>query len=179
MPATRRPSPGIRREHAQGNRRARRRRDAQTRTARCHGARSRSRPRRALRPQVELDLTQSANHASLRDDIEVSCPELDVRVASPLGAGAFGTRTIGGRFGGSAIALLRADEVSTAERARCDGLRGLPPSRTLSLRGDPVRGARTDPMSRRRREGPATMTCQSDASISELGHSRRQVRAFC
>ena len=145
--------------------------------ARCHGVRSRSRPCRALRPQV--DLTQSANHASLRDDIEVSCPELDIRVASPLGAGAFGTRTIGRRFGGSAIALVRADEVSAAERARSAAFE------VSRLREPPLfvvilsEGARTDPMSRRRREGAATVTCQSDASISEVGHSRRQVRAFC
>jgi galactokinase len=45
------------------------------------------------------------SHASLRDDYEVSCRELDVAVAAALGTGAYGARMTGGGFGGSAIAL--------------------------------------------------------------------------
>ncbi|WP_323792242.1 galactokinase [Nocardioides sp.] len=48
----------------------------------------------------------SASHVSLRDDFEVSCPELDLAVAAALGAGALGARMTGGGFGGSAIALV-------------------------------------------------------------------------
>ena len=48
----------------------------------------------------------NASHASLRDDFEVSCAELDVTVESCLAAGALGARMTGGGFGGSAIALL-------------------------------------------------------------------------
>ncbi|WP_029069534.1 galactokinase [Jonesia quinghaiensis] len=49
-------------------------------------------------------------HVSLRDDYEVSCPELDVAVDAANAAGALGGRMIGGGFGGSAIALVRLDE---------------------------------------------------------------------
>ena len=59
----------------------------------------------------------TASHASLRDDYEVSCPELDLAVAAALDAGAHGARMTGGGFGGSAIALVdldRLDEVRAA-----------------------------------------------------------------
>ncbi|ALS56916.1 galactokinase [Rathayibacter toxicus] len=46
-----------------------------------------------------------AGHASLRDDFEVSIPELDTAVDASRAAGAIGARMTGGGFGGSAIAL--------------------------------------------------------------------------
>ena len=46
-----------------------------------------------------------ASHCSLRDDFEVSCPELDAVVEGALGAGADGARMTGGGFGGSALVL--------------------------------------------------------------------------
>jgi len=49
----------------------------------------------------------TASHTSLRDDYQVSCPELDVAVDAALDAGALGARMTGGGFGGSAIALVR------------------------------------------------------------------------
>jgi galactokinase len=52
----------------------------------------------------------TASHASLRDDFEVSCRELDAAVETSLDAGALGARMTGGGFGGSAIALVRADD---------------------------------------------------------------------
>lgn len=52
-----------------------------------------------------------ASHASLRDDYEVSCRELDVAVDAARAAGALGARMTGGGFGGSAIALVPADAV--------------------------------------------------------------------
>ena len=54
----------------------------------------------------------AASHASLRDDYEVSCPELDVVVDTALECGAAGARMTGGGFGGSAIALVRHDEAA-------------------------------------------------------------------
>jgi galactokinase len=62
----------------------------------------------------------SAGHASLRDDFEVSAPELDTAVEAACSAGALGARMVGGGFGGSAIALVdagRAQAVETAVRA--------------------------------------------------------------
>jgi galactokinase len=56
-----------------------------------------------------------SSHESLRDDFEVSCPELDVAVQAALDAGAIGARMTGGGFGGSAIALLEPD---TGERVK-------------------------------------------------------------
>ena len=50
-----------------------------------------------------------ASHESLRDDYEVSCPELDTAVAAAREAGAIGARMTGGGFGGSAIALVESE----------------------------------------------------------------------
>jgi galactokinase len=56
-----------------------------------------------------------ASHASLRDDYEVSCPELDavVEIAQLIGpkGGVIGCRMTGGGFGGCTVALIRADAV--------------------------------------------------------------------
>ncbi len=58
-----------------------------------------------------------ASHASLRDDYEVSCVELDLVVETAVAAGALGARMTGGGFGGSAIALVRADAAEAVEAA--------------------------------------------------------------
>jgi len=58
-----------------------------------------------------------ASHASLRDDYEVSCDELDVAVDAARAAGALGARMTGGGFGGSAIALVGADDVTVVSAA--------------------------------------------------------------
>jgi galactokinase len=56
-----------------------------------------------------------ASHASLRDDFEVSCPELDlvVEVAQSIGekGGVFGCRMTGGGFGGCTVSLVQAASV--------------------------------------------------------------------
>ena len=53
----------------------------------------------------------TASHASMRDDYEISCPELDVLVASALDTGALGARMTGGGFGGCAVVLAPAGAV--------------------------------------------------------------------
>ncbi len=58
------------------------------------------------------------SHASMRDDFEISCPELDLAVETARHAGALGARMTGGGFGGSAIALTPVD----AERAVRDAV---------------------------------------------------------
>ena len=60
---------------------------------------------------AELGELMTASHLSLRDDYEVSSPELDSAVDSALRAGAYGARMTGGGFGGSAIALVPSDLV--------------------------------------------------------------------
>ena len=62
-----------------------------------------------------------ASHASLRDDYEVSCPELDVVVdiAQTIGqsGGVIGCRMTGGGFGGCAVSLVKADAAASITRA--------------------------------------------------------------
>lgn len=48
----------------------------------------------------------NASHDSMRDDFEISIPELDVAVEAAIEAGALGARMTGGGFGGAAIALI-------------------------------------------------------------------------
>jgi galactokinase len=63
----------------------------------------------------------SEGHASLRDDFEISTPELDACVDAALAAGAHGARMVGGGFGGSAVVLVdrdRAGAVAEAVRHR-------------------------------------------------------------
>ena len=62
-----------------------------------------------------------ASHASMRDDFEISTPELDAAVETALTSGAVGARMTGGGFGGAAIALVDRDAVphlADAVRAR-------------------------------------------------------------
>lgn len=59
----------------------------------------------------------TASHASLRDDFEVTTPQLDLAVDIALATGAYGARMVGGGFGGSVIALVdtsSADAVAGA-----------------------------------------------------------------
>ncbi|GAB4084220.1 galactokinase [Myceligenerans cantabricum] len=60
---------------------------------------------------AEVGPLMTASHASLRDDYEVSCRELDLVVDTAVAAGAVGARMTGGGFGGSAIALVPRDDV--------------------------------------------------------------------
>jgi galactokinase len=56
-----------------------------------------------------------ASHVSMRDDFEISVPELDLAVSTAQAAGAVGARMTGGGFGGSAIALVpRAESAAVA-----------------------------------------------------------------
>jgi galactokinase len=61
-----------------------------------------------------------ASHASLRDDYEVSCPELDavVEMAEAMGpeAGIIGCRMTGGGFGGCTVSLVKTDAVQRITR---------------------------------------------------------------
>jgi galactokinase len=56
-----------------------------------------------------------ASHVALRDDYEVSCPELDavVKIAEAIGekGGVYGCRMTGGGFGGCCVALVKASSV--------------------------------------------------------------------
>lgn len=58
-----------------------------------------------------------ASHVSMRDDFEISVPELDTAVEAALAAGALGARMTGGGFGGAAIALVEQDAVASVSDA--------------------------------------------------------------
>ncbi|MEU4795126.1 galactokinase [Streptomyces sp. NPDC023327] len=56
-------------------------------------------------------------HASLRDDLRISCPELDLVVSTANTAGAHGARMTGGGFGGSAIVLVESADTDAVTEA--------------------------------------------------------------
>ena len=62
-----------------------------------------------------------ASHASLRDDYEVSCKELDavVEAAEAIGVkgGVYGCRMTGGGFGGCAVALIKTDRAEPISKS--------------------------------------------------------------
>ncbi|CAB4337583.1 MAG: galactokinase [Actinobacteria bacterium] len=62
---------------------------------------------------IALGQLLNQSHASLRDDYNVSCPELNAAVDGAIAAGALGARMVGGGFGGSAIALIHAAQTQT------------------------------------------------------------------
>src|SRR5207237_7942103 len=68
-----------------------------------------------------------ASHQSLRDDYEVSHPELDRLVDLAREAGAAGARLTGAGFGGSIVALCRVE--------RAPDVMGAPVGRVYAPRG--------------------------------------------
>jgi galactokinase len=83
----------------------------------------------------------TASHASLRDDFEVSAPELDAAVDAALEAGAVGARMTGGGFGGCAIAMSHERDVPAVRASveRAYGRRGW--AEPQVFRVDPADGA--------------------------------------
>jgi galactokinase len=78
----------------------------------------------------------TASHVSLRDDYEVSVPQLDLAVQTLLSAGAYGARMTGGGFGGSVIALVDAGRTpavgAAVERAYRDAGYAMPDTRRVT-----------------------------------------------
>lgn len=87
----------------------------------------------------------TASHASLRDDFEVSCPELDLLVEMALGVkGVYGARLTGAGFGGCMVALV--------EKQAADHLIDI-----IETRYEAVTGRRA-----------AAYTCRASAGVSEI-----------
>jgi galactokinase len=59
----------------------------------------------------------TASHESMRDDFEITVPQVDVAVSAALDAGAYGARMTGGGFGGCVLALIDADAVGAVIEA--------------------------------------------------------------
>ena len=90
----------------------------------------------------EIGPALSASHVSLRDDHEVSCPELDLTVTVAQAAGALGARMVGGGFGGSVLALVRGSELTAVCTAVSEAFvaAGLAaPTTLLAVPGDGAR----------------------------------------
>jgi galactokinase len=84
-----------------------------------------------------------ASHRSMRDDFEISCPELDCAVAIAVQAGAVAARMTGGGFGGSSVAVVPEERVEAVMRA-VDAAFVLEGFRSpVHLRAVPSAGART------------------------------------
>src|SRR5664279_5519662 len=65
---------------------------------------------------VEMGRLTRESHASLRDDYEVSCGELDFLVETAVAQeGVFGSRMTGGGFGGCTVTMLRPESVPAFE----------------------------------------------------------------
>jgi galactokinase len=86
-----------------------------------------------------------ASHDSLRDDYEVSCPELDllVELARNIGTagGVIGSRMTGGGFGGCTVSLVETAKVETVSQKMSQSYQaqtGIEPS---ILTSRPARGA--------------------------------------
>jgi galactokinase len=56
----------------------------------------------------EIGPVLTESHASMRDDFEITVPEVDTAVETALAAGAYGARMTGGGFGGCVLALVDA-----------------------------------------------------------------------
>jgi len=56
-------------------------------------------------------------HVSLRDDLRISCAELDLVVESANAAGALGARMTGGGFGGSAVVLVEETDADAVTKS--------------------------------------------------------------
>jgi len=68
-----------------------------------------------------------ASHVSLRDDFEVSCPELDQLVDAAMEVpGVFGSRMTGGGFGGCTVTLLKQESVPAAIAHMAEKYQGTP-----------------------------------------------------
>ena len=87
-----------------------------------------------LRQDAPIGDLLVGSHVSLRDDFEVSCPELDLAVSTALANGATGARLTGAGLGGCAIAAGSGGRRSGKSPGQ--SLRGLgfPPARDIRRR---------------------------------------------
>jgi galactokinase len=87
----------------------------------------------------EIGPVLTASHASMRDDFEITVPQIDVAVEAALSAGAYGARMTGGGFGGCVLALIDADRAddTTAAVAAAYADRGFTPATTWTAVAGP------------------------------------------
>jgi galactokinase len=82
------------------------------------------------------------SHASMRDDFEISVPELDTVVETAAELGAVGARMTGGGFGGAAITLVETARVAELSRAVREAFAGRGYREPVAFPVVPAEGAR-------------------------------------
>lgn len=86
------------------------------------------------------------SHASLKDDFEVSCAEVDTLVSLsdtiPSAASVYGARMTGGGFGGCVVALVNSSDVERVAQEMVEGYRNALGIETTYLVTRPGEGAR-------------------------------------
>src|SRR5690606_8441249 len=86
-----------------------------------------------------------ASHDSLRDDYEVSCPELDLLVAAArdvgTAGGVFGSRMTGGGFGGCTVSLVATGKVDDVAEQLASDYRAKTGIEPTVLTSRPAQGA--------------------------------------
>lgn len=99
---------------------------------------------------LTFGLLMNASHVSLRDDYEVSSPELDQLVELALEGGAAGARLTGAGFGGCIVALAQRAQAEEVISALEEGyFRGRTPKASLSdalFLAEPAGGASVHPL---------------------------------
>ncbi|MBO0841892.1 MAG: galactokinase [Nocardioides sp.] len=83
----------------------------------------------------------AASHASMRDDFEISVPELDLAVATATEHGADGARMTGGGFGGSIVSVLPETAVDQVTEAIDEAFASAGHNPPQHLRATPSVGA--------------------------------------
>ncbi|MGX7669830.1 galactokinase [Plantactinospora sp. DSM 117369] len=73
---------------------------------------------------AEIGPLLTASHSSMRDDFEITVPEVDTAVEAALTAGAYGARMTGGGFGGCVLALVDAAAAETVASAVTEAYAG-------------------------------------------------------
>ena len=97
----------------------------------------------------EAGRLMNESHASLRDDYEVSCAELDAmaEIARARGPGVYGSRMTGGGFGGSTVSLVRRDALEDFLKtvpAEYERRTGIAPRAYVSEAGDGAKEVMSD-----------------------------------
>lgn len=85
-----------------------------------------------------------ASQASMRDDFEITVPEIDLACATAVAHGAIGARMTGGGFGGSSIAVVPADAREAIEAAVTTALSAAGLREPHLFTVTPSQGARRD-----------------------------------
>src|SRR5271157_6182486 len=96
---------------------------------------------------VACGKAMNASHASMRDDFEITCPEIDFLAGLAQGQpGVYGSRMTGGGFGGCTVSLIEADAVERVRPLIIDAYRLVSGREADVFACSPSDGAGLDPL---------------------------------